>query len=80
MSGLKVVHVTLALFGEGGVFGGGERYAYELARHMADQTPTRLVTFADVPARRDVGRLDVRLPGRAWLLTVDSFGWLRMGP
>jgi len=27
MSGLKVVHITLALFGEGGVFGGGERYA-----------------------------------------------------
>ena len=99
----RVLHVVPALFGDGGVFGGAERYAlelarhmaeisgdtipdrlgefryaHELARHMADKTPTRLVTFADVPARRDVGRLDVRLPGRAWLVTADWFAWLRM--
>ena len=47
----RVLHLVPALFGEGGVFGGAERYAYELARHMADQTSTRLVTFADAPAR-----------------------------
>ena len=46
----RVVHLVPALFGEGGVFGGAERYAYELARHMADQTQTRLVTFSEAPA------------------------------
>ena len=35
---IRVVHVTPALLGEGGVFGGGDRYALELTRHMADQT------------------------------------------
>ena len=46
----RALHVVPALFGEGGVFGGAERYALELARHMADQTPTRLVTFSETPA------------------------------
>ncbi len=63
---LRVVHVTPALFSEGGVFSGGERYRLELARHMADQTSTRLITFADAPARSDIGRLDVRVLGPAW--------------
>jgi glycosyltransferase involved in cell wall biosynthesis len=61
-----VVHVTPALFGEGGVFGGGERYAFELARHMADETTTRLVTFADAPGRQSAGGLDVRVLGPSW--------------
>jgi glycosyltransferase involved in cell wall biosynthesis len=48
------------------VFGGAERYAYELARAMADSTQTRLVAFADAPGRRSAGRLDVHLLGPAW--------------
>ena len=32
---VKVVHLTPALFGADGIVGGGERYAFELARHMA---------------------------------------------
>ena len=35
-------------------------------RHMADQTSTWLVTFADAPARSDIGRLNVRVLGPAW--------------
>ena len=62
----RALHVVPALFGEGGIFGGAERYALELARHMAEITPTRLVTFADAPARSDIGRLDVRVLGPAW--------------
>ena len=62
----RVVHLVPALFGEDGIFGGAERYAYEIARYMADQTPTRLVTFADAPARSDIGRLNVRVLGPAW--------------
>ena len=33
------------IFGEDGIVGGAERYAMELARHMASRLPTRLVTF-----------------------------------
>jgi glycosyltransferase involved in cell wall biosynthesis len=64
----RVLHVVPAAFGEGGIFGGAERYAFELARSMADATPTRLVAFADTPGRRSVGRLDVRLLGPAWYI------------
>jgi glycosyltransferase involved in cell wall biosynthesis len=49
MSRPRVVHVTPALFGEGGVFGGAERYSYELARHMARVVPTTLVSFGERP-------------------------------
>jgi glycosyltransferase involved in cell wall biosynthesis len=69
----RVVHVVPAVFGDGGVFGGAERYALELARHMAEITPTRLITFADGPARRDVGRLDVRVLGPAWRVRGQPF-------
>jgi glycosyltransferase involved in cell wall biosynthesis len=62
----RVVHIVPALFGEGGVFGGAERYALELARHMADQTSTRLVTFSHAPARQSVGQLDIRVLAPAW--------------
>jgi glycosyltransferase involved in cell wall biosynthesis len=62
----RVAHVVPALFGEGGIFGGAERYALELAQYMAEQTTTRLVTFADIPARRNVGRLDIQVLGPAW--------------
>ena len=48
---MRVVHVVPALFGPGGVFGGAERYALELARHMADVMPTTLVSFGE--AARD---------------------------
>jgi glycosyltransferase involved in cell wall biosynthesis len=70
---IRVVHVVPALFGEGGVFGGAERYALELARHMADRTPTRLVTFGDAAGRRDVGALDVRILGPAWRVRRQRF-------
>ena len=63
---MKVVHLTPALFGADGIVGGGERYAFELARHMASRVPTTLVTFGD-PARRErVGPLDVCVLGGAW--------------
>jgi glycosyltransferase involved in cell wall biosynthesis len=47
-------------FGEDGLFGGGERYAHELARALARHTPTRLVTFGNGPRRRTEGALEVR--------------------
>jgi glycosyltransferase involved in cell wall biosynthesis len=63
---LRVLHVAPALFGRrGGVLGGAERYALELARYMAELTPTRLVTFGDEGRRERVGSLEVRVLGGA---------------
>jgi len=62
-----VAHVVPALFGAGdGVTGGAERYALELARHMAQETPTSLVTFGERERRERVGSLEVRVLGGAW--------------
>ena len=47
----RVVHLVPALFGSEGMFGGAERYDFELARHMARTTPTTLVSFGDVSRR-----------------------------
>lgn len=47
-------------FGPGGVFGGGERYALELARALAAETPTRLVTFGEEPGTRQLDELEIR--------------------
>lgn len=69
----RVVHVVPVLFGEGGIFGGAERYALELARHMAEITPTRLVAFGDIPSRQVIGGLDVRVLGPAWRVRGQRF-------
>lgn len=63
---LRVLHVVPALFGdEDGVVGGAERYALELARCMAGETPTRLVSFGDTERRERVGALEVHVIGGA---------------
>lgn len=61
-----VVHVVPALFDErDGIIGGAERYAFELARHMADRTPTSLVTFGDHAREERAGNLQIRIIGGA---------------
>jgi hypothetical protein len=43
------VHIVPALFGaDDGLVGGAERYALELACHMAGETPTTLITFGEL--------------------------------
>jgi glycosyltransferase involved in cell wall biosynthesis len=49
-----------------GVIGGAERYVLELARHMADATPTRLVTFGERAREERIGALDIRVIGDPW--------------
>ncbi len=65
---MRVVHVVPALFGPGGVVGGAERYALELARSMADVVPTTLVSFGDTQREEHVGALKVRVVGHPWLV------------
>ena len=55
------MHVVPAYYGAGHVFGGAERYAFELARALARRTPTRLVSFAERPLVTRVGELRVEL-------------------
>jgi hypothetical protein len=63
---MNVAHVVPALFGPGGVVGGAERYALGLARHMAADVPTRLVTFGDQDRETEIDALRVRVLGRPW--------------
>jgi alpha-maltose-1-phosphate synthase len=62
----RVLHLVPALFGPEGVVGGAERYTLELARHMADDVPTRLVTFGAQAGQRRIDNLDVRVLSGAW--------------
>jgi glycosyltransferase involved in cell wall biosynthesis len=64
---MRVLHIAPALFdSQRGVLGGAERYAFELARHMAAQTPTTLVSFGARDAIETVGSLRVRVIGKPW--------------
>ncbi len=62
---MNVLHIVPASFGPDGIVGGAERYALELARHMADAVPTRLLAFGDAPRVEQVGALRVRVAGPA---------------
>jgi glycosyltransferase involved in cell wall biosynthesis len=62
----RVLHIVPAFFGSDGVLGGAERYALELARHMAEVTPTRLLTFGDQPRKEKIGQLEIRVVADAW--------------
>jgi glycosyltransferase involved in cell wall biosynthesis len=61
-----VLHISPAAFGADNVsFGGGERYAVELARAMARRVPTKLLTFGASPKRGREGPLTTRI-ARNW--------------
>lgn len=64
-----VVHVVPALFDAAdGIIGGAERYVFELARHMADVVPTRLVTFGDRAREERIGSLQLRVVADPWFV------------
>jgi glycosyltransferase involved in cell wall biosynthesis len=76
----RVLHIVPALFGaKGGVFGGAERYALELARHMAEEVPTRLVSFGSEPQRIRIGRLEVRVLPQPWYVRGQRFNPVHAG-
>ena len=63
---MQVLHIVPAVFGDTGVVGGAERYALELAKHMAEEVPTRFVAFGDKNEEYELGKLAVRVLGPAW--------------
>lgn len=69
----RVLHIVPALFGSRGVLGGAERYALELARYMAEATPTRLLTFGDESRNERMGNLDIRVIAGAWYVRGQSY-------
>jgi alpha-maltose-1-phosphate synthase len=66
---MRVIHVAPTPFGQGGLFGGGERYPLELARALAGQIDCELVTFGrQSSVMHEAGGLRIR--------TLRAFGWL----
>jgi glycosyltransferase involved in cell wall biosynthesis len=62
----QVVHLIPTLFGKDGIIGGAERYALELARHMAEVVPTRLISFGQTAQIRQFGLLTTRILPTTW--------------
>lgn len=63
----RVLHLVPALFGKNdGIIGGAERYAFELARYMAGEVPTTLVSFGEKDRQETVGQLGIRIIGDPW--------------
>jgi glycosyltransferase involved in cell wall biosynthesis len=75
---IHVLHIVPQLFGPGGLIGGGERYALELAKHMADHVPTTLVSFGDQERRCKTGKLDVRVIGNPWYVRGQRFNPVKL--
>ncbi len=74
MREVRITHVTPALFGgDGGVYGGAERYVWELARAMGRHTATSLVTFADRDAVYEREGVRVRVIGGARFVRGQRF-------
>jgi glycosyltransferase involved in cell wall biosynthesis len=65
-SNLKILHMVPALFGKDGITGGAERYALELAKHMANVSPTRLLTFGESDRDFMIDSLSVRVLGNPY--------------
>jgi glycosyltransferase involved in cell wall biosynthesis len=68
-----------AIFGTSGIVGGAERYALELAKHMAEFTPTRLLTFGDKSKSYIDGKLSVRILGKPWRVRGQRNNCLHSG-
>jgi glycosyltransferase involved in cell wall biosynthesis len=57
-----VAHIVPAPFDpEDGIIGGAERYSFELARHMAERVPTRLITFGNRARTTSDGPLQIKV-------------------
>src|SRR5690349_6277682 len=60
---MKVAHISPTFFGEASVIGGGERFALELSRALAERVSTTLITFSKQSGRTTTewdGDLEIR--------------------
>src|SRR5438552_18463522 len=73
----RVIHLVPAMFGPNGITGGAERYALELARHMAAVVPTVLLSFGDRERRESLGPLQIRVLGDPWYVHGQRFNPLK---
>lgn len=73
----SVVHLVPAMFGADGVAGGAERYALELARHMAQAVPTTLLSFGERARNETMGPLKIRILGHPWYVRGQRFNPLK---
>lgn len=81
----EIVHVSPTYFSSASLVGGGERFPVELARAMAEQCPTRLLTFGPRASDGYIGRCALQIlhglqtPGTGPLarLNVDFVRLLR---
>src|SRR6202521_4931349 len=73
----RVVHLVPALFGGDRTVGGAERYARELARHMAEIVPTTLLSFGERERNETVGSLRIRVLGDPWHVRGQRFNPLK---
>jgi glycosyltransferase involved in cell wall biosynthesis len=71
---MRVLHVVPALLdAKDGILGGAERYAFELARHMAREVETTLLSFGRADRTFEEGPLRVRVVGNAWHVQGNRF-------
>lgn len=69
----RVLHVAPCLFGPDGMVGGGERASYELARAIARETPTTLVSFGPERSSRRDDELRVEIYKRSGTIEGQLF-------
>jgi glycosyltransferase involved in cell wall biosynthesis len=69
---IEVLHICPAVFGKDGVVGGAERYALELARHMAEKVSTTLVAFGPERRTKTDGKLTIEEVPADWLVRGQS--------
>jgi glycosyltransferase involved in cell wall biosynthesis len=63
---MRILHLVPAIFGTDSIVGGAERYALELAKHMAEEASTTLAAFGDKEQSYQIGCLNVRVLGPSW--------------
>jgi glycosyltransferase involved in cell wall biosynthesis len=74
MPDIQVAHLVPAPFGAvDGIVGGAERYVYELARNMANEVRTTLVTFGGVEKHEYHGDLAIHTIGQPWYVRRQRY-------
>ena len=74
---MRVLHVSPTYFGSDSVLGGGERYAHELAKAMAQRAEVALLSFARKASSRWEGSLRTEYLRQDRLFSTRFIRWIR---